>query len=82
MKILSAFRKRKGKRFKDSRFRKAQTRGGYPKEILEIIRMRDRTIWNVIGVMFIQERKIFVTWERTGLAYVCHERAQEFDLLL
>nr|WP_303328281.1 hypothetical protein [uncultured Butyricimonas sp.] len=82
MKILSVFRKKRVRWRKDSYFRKALTRGGYPKEILEVIRMKDKTVWNVIGIVFVQERRIFVTWERTGLAYVCHERAVEFDLLL
>lgn len=81
MKILFA-RKKKRKPRKDSDFQNAKTRGGYRKEIFEIIKMKDKTIWNIIGIVFVQERRIFVTWERSGLAYVCHERAKEFDLLL
>lgn len=81
MKILFALR-RKRKCRRDSDFKEAPTRGGFPKEIFEIIRMKDKTIWNVIGVVFFGERKIYVIWERDGQAYVCHERAREFDLLL
>ena len=81
MKILSVLRRKRSRR-KDSDFEKAITRGGFSKEIYEVIRMKDKTIWNVIGVVFFGERRIYVIWERDGQAYVCHERAREFDLLL
>lgn len=81
MKILSVFRKRRLRR-RDSDFEEAATRGGFNKEIYEVIRMKDKTIWNVIGIVFFGERRIYVIWERDGQAYVCHERAKEFDLLL
>lgn len=82
MKILSVFKRKKTKRRRKSDFEKAPTRGGFGKEIYEVIRMKDNTIWNVIGVVFFGERRIYVIWERGGQAYVCHERAREFDLLL
>lgn len=81
MKILSVLRRKRSKR-KDYDFEKAPTRGGYSKEIYEVIRMKDKTVWNIIGVVFLGDRKIFVIWERNGQAYVCHERDRKFDLLL
>lgn len=82
MKILSVLKRKKVKQRKDSDFKNAPTRGGYTKEIYEVIRMKDNTIWNAIGVVFLDDRKIFVIWERNGLAYICHERFREFDLVL
>lgn len=82
MKILSVFKRKRVRLRKNSDFKEACTRGGYSKEIYEVIRMKDKTIWNVIGVVFFGERRIYVIWERDGRAYVCHERANEFDLLL
>lgn len=81
MKILSVL-KRKRKSRRDSDFKTAVTRGGYRKEIYEVIRLKNKAVWNVIGIVFVQERRIFVTWEPSGLAYICHERVKEFDLLL
>ena len=78
--LLALSRKRKHRR--DSDFKKASTRGGFPKEIFEIIRLKNKTVWNVIGIVYVQERRIFVSWERNGAAYICHERVAEFDLIL
>ena len=63
-------------------FETAVTRGGFPKEIYEVVRLKNRMVWNIIGTVFVNGRKIFVIWESSGAAYVCHERATEFDLLL
>ena len=78
--LLALSRKRKHRR--DSDFKKASTRGGFPKEIFEIIRLKNKTVWNVIGIVYVQERRIFVSWERNGAAYICHERVAECDLIL
>ena len=82
MNILSILKRRKLQSQRESDFQSASTRGGFPKEIFEIIRLKNNTIWNVIGIVYVQERRIFVSWERNGAAYICHERVAEFDLLL
>lgn len=81
MKIL-LFRKKKERLRQEARFMEAQTRCGFRKEIFEVIRTKDGTVWNIIGVVFLRERRIFVIWEKNGRAYVCHTRERDFDLLL
>lgn len=75
------FKKRKKNRYTVSDFEKAPVRGGYEHDIYEIQYNPDRSVRIVIGVVKIECRRIFVTWNSLGQAFIVRERDEKFDLV-
>lgn len=79
--IKRLFRKRKKGRYKVSDFEKAHVRGNCDHYIFEIKYNPDQSIRIVIGVVIFEGRRIFVTWNSQGQAFIVRERDEKFDLV-
>jgi hypothetical protein len=65
----------------DDQIAGALTRAGCPKRVLEVFRLSDGRLWEVIGTVSPGGRELFVVWKANGKAYVCDEREERFDLI-
>ncbi|MDR1274516.1 MAG: hypothetical protein LBK12_08200, partial [Odoribacteraceae bacterium] len=59
----------------------APTRAGCPKRVLEVFRLGNGRLWEILGTVSPGGRELFVVWKPSGKAYVCDEREERFDLI-
>lgn len=74
------FWKRKKNRYRISDFENAHVKG-YKHCIYRVKYNPDSSIWIVIGIVLYKERRVFVTWDARGRAFVVRERDAKFDLV-
>lgn len=75
------FRKKEKRRYNVSDFENASVNGGYEHQIYEINYNPDKSIRIVVGVVIFEARRIYITWDASGRAFVVRERDEKFDLL-